>query len=168
MSGYACSQIFFKDGSSAFKLHCCRTASCDLFFVVRWLKPMIHNKHRILLSKQVLLLPIMHVHILWHLSMKQSGSWSLNSSHTPGTVQTQLHLTITFGPVQEALHGWKYVSDNIVKDMVHMWLWSHLKISFTDGIRRIVNHHKICVEKRGDYIQKWYTAFVTECCTWSN
>ena len=51
--------------------------------------------------------------------MKQSGSWNLNFSQTPGMVQTQLHSIITFGPVKEALHGWKFASDDIVKDTVH-------------------------------------------------
>jgi hypothetical protein len=59
-----------------------------------------------------------------------------------------------YGPVKEAFHGRKFASDDIVKDTVSMWLLSHLKIFFTDGISRIVNHHTICVEKRGDYIEK--------------
>jgi hypothetical protein len=31
-----------------------------------------------------------------------------------------------------------------------------------DGIRRIVNHHTICVEKRGDYIEKLYTLHLSQ------
>jgi len=46
--------------------------------------------------------------------------------------------------------------------MVHMWLWSYLKIFFTDGISGIVNHHTICVEKWGDYIEKWYSLHLSQ------
>jgi hypothetical protein len=28
---------------------------------------------------------------------------------------------------------------------------------FADGIRRLVDSYTVCVEKRGDYVEKWYT-----------
>ena len=37
-----------------------------------------------------------------------------------------------------------------------------------DGIRRLVNSYVICVWKRGDYVEKWCTLRVTDCCTWTN
>jgi hypothetical protein len=33
-----CLHIFFKGGSTAFKLHCCKTASCDIFFLSEGVK----------------------------------------------------------------------------------------------------------------------------------
>jgi len=30
------------------------------------------------------------------------------------------------------------------------------KTFFADGIRRLAHHYTVCIEKRGDYIEKWY------------
>jgi len=150
-------------------MHCWRTASCDLFFVVRRLKPMIRNTCTALLSKQVLLL---HKNTCPHSveptneAIRQLKFELLpHPWYSPDPAPFDYHM---FGPVKEASHGWKFVSDDIVKDMVHVWLWSHLKIFFTDGISRILNHHIMCWEKGSLNWQMIHFAFVTECCTWSN
>jgi hypothetical protein len=38
------------------------------------------------------------------------------------------------GLLEEDLHGQKLVSDNEVKDTVHMWHQSQAKTFFTDGV----------------------------------
>jgi len=106
VSGNASSEIFFKEGSNTFKLHCCRTASRDLFFVVRRLKPMIHNKCRVLLSKQVLLLhnnACPHSVAPTNEAIRQLKSERLpHPWHNPDPAPFNYHM---FGPVKEALHG---------------------------------------------------------------
>jgi hypothetical protein len=32
---------------------------------------------------------------------------------------------------------------------------------FADGIRRLVGSYTVCVEKRGDYVEKWYILHMT-------
>jgi hypothetical protein len=54
-----------------------------------------------------------------------------------------------FVSLKEALHGWRFASDEEVKDAVHMWLQSQLKSLFADRIRRLVNCYTICIEKSG-------------------
>jgi hypothetical protein len=73
-----------------------------------------------------------------------------------------------FEPPKEALRGWRFASDDEVKDAVHMWLWSQWETFIGDGIRRLVNGYTMRISKTGDYVEKWNTAFVTGCFIWSN
>jgi len=66
-----------------------------------------------------------------------------------------------FGTIKEALHGRRYASDYEVQDMVHVWLLSQPKTSFSDGIKRIVNCCKICAEKEWLYWEITNFVFVT-------
>jgi hypothetical protein len=59
-----------------------------------------------------------------------------------------------FGPLKEALCGQRFATDDQVIYAMHKWLWPQLRNFFADGIRRLVNCCTICVEKRGDYIEK--------------
>ena len=36
------------------------------------------------------------------------------------------------------------------------------KAFFTNGIRRLAHHYTVCIEKRGDYIEKWYTLQISQ------
>jgi hypothetical protein len=49
-----------------------------------------------------------------------------------------------------------------VRTRYYTWLLSQLKTFFADGIRRLVNRYTICVENRGDYVDKWYTLHLSE------
>jgi hypothetical protein len=66
-----------------------------------------------------------------------------------------------FGPLKEALLGWRFASNDEIKDTC-TWLRSQPKTCFADGIRRLVNHYTVCVEKRADYVEKWYSSHLLQ------
>lgn len=74
--------------------------------------------------------------------------------YSPNRAPTKYY---AFGALREAYHGWRSASDDEVKDTVHTWLQSWPNTLFVNGIRSLVNCYKIRVEKRGGYVQKWYT-----------
>jgi hypothetical protein len=67
-----------------------------------------------------------------------------------------------FGPLKEASHVRRFASGDDVKDAMHKWLRSESKTFFADGIKRLVSCYTICVEKRGDYVEKWYILLLSQ------
>ena len=43
-----------------------------------------------------------------------------------------------------------------MKEAVHAWLAAQPKTFFPVGIKRLVQRWKKCIEKQGDYVEKWY------------
>ena len=62
-----------------------------------------------------------------------------------------------FAKLKEALCKRRFASDDKVKDTIHRRQRSQPKTFFTNGIRRLVNHCTICLEKRGAYVENWHT-----------
>jgi hypothetical protein len=68
-----------------------------------------------------------------------------------------------FGPLKKSLCGQRFSSDDEVKHVMHIWLWSQLKAFFTDVIRKHINHYTICKKKVGDdYVEKWYALHLSQ------
>ena len=43
-----------------------------------------------------------------------------------------------------------------MKEAVHVWLAAQPKTFFSEGIKKLVQRWKKCIEKQGDYVEKWY------------
>jgi hypothetical protein len=71
--------------------------------------------------------------------------------YSPDLAPLDYHM---FGTLKEALRGRRFAIDDEVKDVVHTWLRSQPKTFFADGIRKLVNLNTICIEKRGDHVEK--------------
>ena len=64
-----------------------------------------------------------------------------------------------FGPLKEALRGRRFTSDQELKNAVHEWLGAQPKTLFSEGIKKLVQLWKKCIEKQGDCVEKWYYKF---------
>ena len=53
-------------------------------------------------------------------------------------------------------------SDGTITDEVPTWVSVQRKTLFDAGLKRIVNCYTICFEKRGDYVEKWYTLHLSQ------
>jgi len=71
-------------------------------------------------------------------------------AYSPHLTPTASHI---FGLLKYALHWHQFSNYEEIKDAAHMWLHVQLKTFFTDGIRKLVNQSKKCVERIGDYIE---------------
>jgi histone-lysine N-methyltransferase SETMAR len=119
------------------------------------LKPAICSKRRGLLSKTVLL---SHDNARPHAAAAtietiQKLNFKLlpHSSYSPNLAPSDYHL---FGSLKKALRGHRFRSDEEVKQAVHTWLCDQPKTFFSDGIKKLVEHCKKCVDKQGDYVEK--------------
>ena len=73
---------------------------------------------------------------------------SLTTSYSP----SDYHMFVSGN---EPLYGRRFAIDDEVYNAAHMWLQSQLKKTFfADGIRRLVNCHRRCTGKRGNYDEK--------------
>ena len=121
-----------------------------------WLKPAIQSKHRELLLKRVVLLhsnarPHTAAHTaetLWKLKFEVMA----HPPYSPDLTPSDYHL---FGPVKEALKSRWFTLDQEVKEAVHSWLAAQPKTFSLEGIRKLVQRWTKCIEKQGDYFQKW-------------
>ena len=43
-----------------------------------------------------------------------------------------------------------------MKEAAHAWLAAQPKTFFSEGIKKLVQRWKKCIEKQGDYIEKWW------------
>jgi histone-lysine N-methyltransferase SETMAR len=66
-------------------------------------------------------------------------------------IPSDFHL---FGPLKEALRGCRFADDDEVKEAVHDWLCTQPK-RFSYGIRKLADCWTKCIEKQGDYEEKW-------------
>ena len=58
-----------------------------------------------------------------------------------------------FGPLKEALRGRRFTSDQELKEAVHVWLTAQPKTFFSEGIKKLVQQWKKCIEKQRDYVE---------------
>lgn len=79
--------------------------------------------------------------------------------YRPDLAPSDYHI---FEPLKEALRGRRFASDDEVKDAVHTWLRSQQITFFAVGIRKLVTCYTICVEKRGNYVEKWYILHLSQ------
>jgi len=66
--------------------------------------------------------------------VQQLGFELLQHPHSPDLAPSDYHI---FGPLKEALHGRRIISDEEVKEAVHTWLREQPK-SFSTGIQKLV------------------------------
>jgi hypothetical protein len=59
-----------------------------------------------------------------------------------------------FGLLKMALRGSRFGSDEEVKQAVHSWLCDHPKTVFCDGIKKLVERCKKCVDKQDNVLKK--------------
>jgi hypothetical protein len=126
---------------------------CDM--LQRGLKPAVHCKRRGRLSEGVLLL---HDNARPHTMTctletirKLKREVMEHSAHSPHLASSDFHL---LGTLKEALGG-RCWCDEDVKNVVHQWLHVQPKTLYYDGIKMLVGHWEICVEKQGNYVGKW-------------
>jgi hypothetical protein len=58
------------------------------------------------------------------------------------------------GPLKEALLGRQFDSYEEAKEAVHTRIRVKPKPSFSDGIRKLVDRHRKCMELLGEYVEK--------------
>jgi histone-lysine N-methyltransferase SETMAR len=111
------------------------------------LKPAVRSKWRGLPSKTVLL---HHDNARPHAAAAtietiQKLNFELlpHPPYSPDLAPSDYHL---FGSLKKSLRGRQFGSDEEVKQAVHIWLY--------DGIKKLVECCKKCVDKQGDYIEK--------------
>ena len=120
------------------------------------LKPEIWSKHWGQLSKGIVLL---HDNAHPHTAastvetlQKLNFEVLAHPPYSPDLAPSEYHL---FGPLKEALRGCRFTSDQELKEMVHAWLTARPKTFFSEGIKKLVQQWKKCIEKQGDCVEKW-------------
>jgi hypothetical protein len=71
-------------------------------------------------------------------------------SHPPCSPDLALCNFHTLAPLKEALRGCQFGSDEEVKEGMHTWIHEQPKMFFSNGIRKLVNSYRKCVELQGD------------------
>jgi len=120
------------------------------------LKPEIWSKHRGQLSKgNVFSHDSTHPHTAAHTVetlQKLKFEVLAQPPYSPDLAPSDYHL---FGPLKEALRGRWFTSDEELKEALLAWLAAQPKTSFSEGIKNLVQWWKKCIEKQGDYVEKW-------------
>jgi histone-lysine N-methyltransferase SETMAR len=118
------------------------------------LKPVICNKTR-LLSKTVFL---HHNSACLHVTTATLEKiWNLKFEvlphlyYSPDLAPCDFH---AFDALTEALHCRQFGSDEEEKEVVHTWIREQPKNFFSNGIKKLVDRYKKCVEMRGNYVEK--------------
>jgi len=75
----------------------------------------------------------------------------LHSAYSPDLIPFYYHIFRSF---KDVLCRCQFANSKEVKDAVHMWLCTQLKIFFADDIRKLVDWTNKCMEKLGDYVKK--------------
>lgn len=119
------------------------------------LKPAIRSKRRGRLSEGVVLL---HDNARPHTAaltvetlQKLKFEVLAHPPYSPDLAPSDYHL---FGPLKEALRGRRFTSEQELKEAVHEWLAARPKTFFFEGIQKLLQRWKKCVEKQGDYVEK--------------
>jgi len=120
------------------------------------LKPEIRSKHQGQLSKGIVLLhDNAHPHTAAHTVetlQKLKFEVLAHPLYSPDLDPSDYHL---FGPLKEALRGRRFTSDQELKEAVHVWFAAQPKTFFLfEGIKKLVQRWKKCIEKQGDYVEK--------------
>ena len=71
--------------------------------------------------------------------------------YSPELAPSDYHL---IGPLNKALRGRRFTSDQELKEAVHGWLAARPKTFFSEGIKKLVQRRKQCIEKQDDFIEK--------------
>ena len=124
--------------------------------IIGRLKPEIRSKHQGQLSKGIVLLhdnarPHTAAHTVETLQ-KLNFEVLAHPPYSPDLAPSDCHL---FGPLKEALRGRRFTSDQELKEAVHAWLAAQPKTFYSEGIKKFVQRWKKCIEKQGDYVEKW-------------
>jgi histone-lysine N-methyltransferase SETMAR len=115
------------------------------------LKLAIHSKRRGLLSKTMLL---HHNNARPHAAtttIETTQKLNFKLLPHPDLAPRDYYL---FGSPKKALRGRQFGSDEEVKQVVHTWLCDQPKTFFCNGIKKLVERCKKCVDKQGDYVEK--------------
>ena len=72
--------------------------------------------------------------------------------YSPDLAPSDFHI---FGPLKEAMGGKSFRSDKGVQQAVLEWLHSQPKDFFSRGIHALPKHWNTCMERNGDYEEKW-------------
>jgi hypothetical protein len=67
------------------------------------------------------------------------------------TLHLQTHL---FGPLNQALRGRRFITDQQLDVTVHAWLVSQPKTFYSEVIKQIVHWWAKCIVKQGEYVEK--------------
>jgi histone-lysine N-methyltransferase SETMAR len=127
---------------------------CDLF--QNHFKPSIRSKRRGLLCSGVLL---QHDNARPHTALataKKITDLRLecipHPAYSPNLAPSDFHV---FGPLEEALGGKKFSTDDEIKEAVHRWLRSQSEeFFFSRGIQALVKRWHTCIERGGAYVEK--------------
>ena len=68
--------------------------------------------------------------------------------YSPDLAPSDCHL---FGPFKEASRGLRFTSHPELKEAVHAWLAAQPKTLFSEGIKKLEQRRKKCIEKQEDY-----------------
>jgi histone-lysine N-methyltransferase SETMAR len=71
--------------------------------------------------------------------------------YSPDLAPSDFHV---FGPLEEAMGGKSFKSDEEVHQAVHEWLRSQPKDFFSRGIHALPKHWNTCMVCNGDYVEK--------------
>jgi len=71
--------------------------------------------------------------------------------YSPDLTPSDFHV---FGPLQEAMGGKSFRSDEEVQQAVYEWLHSQPKDFFSRGIHALPKRWNTCMERNGDYVEK--------------
>ena len=119
------------------------------------LKPPIRSKRRGLLLKGIVLL---HENARPHNAAHTAETFQKlkfevmgHPTYSPDLVPSINYL---FRPLEEALRGRQFTSDQKVKEPVRAWIPAQPKTFFLEGVRKLVHRWTKCVEKQGDYVEK--------------
>ena len=61
-----------------------------------------------------------------------------------------------FPKLKDYLKGNRYETDEDVKNAVLSWCRDKTADFFADGIQQVVRRWRLCIERDGDYVEKWY------------
>jgi histone-lysine N-methyltransferase SETMAR len=119
------------------------------------LKPAIRSKRRGLLSKTVIVhddnaRPHAAASTIENIQ-KLNFERLPHPPSSPDLTPSDYHF---FGSLKKALWGCEFRSDEEVKQAVHTWVCDQTKTFFCDGIKKLVECYKKCVDKLGDYVEK--------------
>ena len=120
------------------------------------LKPEIGSKRRGQLSKGVVLLhDNARPHIAAHTAETLQKLMFVLLAHppySPDLAPSHHHL---FSPLEEALRGRRFTSDQELKEAVHSWRAAQPTTFLSEGIKKLVQRCKKCIEKQEDCIERW-------------
>lgn len=91
--------------------------------------------------------------LVWQL--QPSINFDLSVFHIDHIRPTLCHRTTTSLAVSRRIFG----SNEDVKEAVYEWLRTRPKDFFSAGIQALPKRWRTCIEKHGDYTEKWYPIF---------